>query len=368
MSGGGLRAAVFHFGILARLASENLLEDIDFISTVSGGSLGMGLIFANSEGRFPSSEEYLQTTLPRLKQTLTTIDLRRRFILKTFTSPRRMCRRRANDFAQLLEKHWKINFNLDQLPDKPRWIINATCHQTGSNWRFMKKRMGDTKFGYVFDPVFLISNAIAASAALPGFVGPYVLNTRNLNWQKYINGDETKQIEPEFKKIHLFDGALYDNLGIEALMKRPKSEINFLIVSNAGIKLSKQKYGFGLNCYLRIKDILQSRSTSLYTRHFFSNYLNLEGKLDNTKGRYLQFGSCAEYILRQAESLDVMKNLSRVLSNKELKTISQIDLKKLKLTSLEFDILFFHGYEVANCTLHGYTPNYFELLPNFPSI
>ena len=38
LSGGGVRAATFHMGVLRRLAAEALLERISIISTVSGGS------------------------------------------------------------------------------------------------------------------------------------------------------------------------------------------------------------------------------------------------------------------------------------------------------------------------------------------
>lgn len=39
LSGGGLRAAFFHLGTLAFLAERDLLRNIEFISTVSGGTL-----------------------------------------------------------------------------------------------------------------------------------------------------------------------------------------------------------------------------------------------------------------------------------------------------------------------------------------
>jgi hypothetical protein len=44
LSGGGVRAAVFHLGALKRLAGEDLLEQVSTISTVSGGSLIMAAL------------------------------------------------------------------------------------------------------------------------------------------------------------------------------------------------------------------------------------------------------------------------------------------------------------------------------------
>ena len=65
LSGGGLRAAVFHCGVLQRLALDHLLEEMTFVSTVSGGSLVTGLIVCQNGHRWPSSREYLDRVLPR---------------------------------------------------------------------------------------------------------------------------------------------------------------------------------------------------------------------------------------------------------------------------------------------------------------
>ena len=39
LSGGGFRAALFHVGVLAQLAEQDLLRFVSVISTVSGGSI-----------------------------------------------------------------------------------------------------------------------------------------------------------------------------------------------------------------------------------------------------------------------------------------------------------------------------------------
>ena len=46
LSGGGLRASIFHMGVLKYLAEKNKLEEISYISSVSGGSLLIGLIYS----------------------------------------------------------------------------------------------------------------------------------------------------------------------------------------------------------------------------------------------------------------------------------------------------------------------------------
>ncbi len=71
LSGGGERAVVFHLGVLARLADEGLLEEITFLSTVSGGSMTIGLVHALLGNRWPGSAAFLTTVVPEARRRLT---------------------------------------------------------------------------------------------------------------------------------------------------------------------------------------------------------------------------------------------------------------------------------------------------------
>lgn len=75
LSGGGIREAVFHLGVLRRLAEERRLENLSVLSTVSGGSLVTAAIFAHSGMRWPTSEAYLSTIYPRLRHIMTITSL-----------------------------------------------------------------------------------------------------------------------------------------------------------------------------------------------------------------------------------------------------------------------------------------------------
>ncbi len=57
LSGGGMRAVVFHLGVLRKLATAGLLERVTGLSTVSGGSLAAAMVFAHSRMGWPSSTE-----------------------------------------------------------------------------------------------------------------------------------------------------------------------------------------------------------------------------------------------------------------------------------------------------------------------
>lgn len=365
LSGGGVRAAVFHFGTLARLAEDGLLENVTYISTVSGGSLGMALIFAHSGDSFPSSSEYLDSTVPRLKELLTTSDLGETYKRKVLRTPSLLRRRTAADFARQIEQTWSINMRLSDLPENPIWIINAACHETGKNWRFRKKRIGDPTFGYSVVPEVRISDAIAASSAVPFFIGPLIQDTRDKDWFEYDDDRVTTYpIKPPHDTVHLFDGAIYDNLGIEALLKRKESDVNFLVVSNGSSKIKDSPYRFNLKSYKRLIEIIYRRSVDMYSRYFVDYYLECICR----EGRYIQFGNSAKYIFCQEEKLSAIDHLSRTLTDDELEVAADISIARFKLSPEHFNLLFLHGYEVANCTLHAHDPAGFELKPEFPDV
>lgn len=75
LSGGGVRAAIFHLGVLRRLADENLLELVRQLSTVSGGSLILAALLSKSDMQWPSSESYSKHIYPSLRDLLTREDL-----------------------------------------------------------------------------------------------------------------------------------------------------------------------------------------------------------------------------------------------------------------------------------------------------
>src|SRR5579859_1030130 len=88
LSGGGVRAAVFHLGVMARLASEKMLEHVTFISTVSGGSMVVGLVYALSDNRWPSSRTFLEDGLPAARLRLTRTSIQRDYVKRLFRRPR----------------------------------------------------------------------------------------------------------------------------------------------------------------------------------------------------------------------------------------------------------------------------------------
>ena len=58
-------------------------------------------------------------------------------------------------------------------------FLNATTFESGKNWRFIpQRRMGDYIVNYVEKPSIPLTDAMVASAAYPGLIGPLVLRTK----------------------------------------------------------------------------------------------------------------------------------------------------------------------------------------------
>src|SRR5215213_3613633 len=316
LSGGGLRATVFHLGVLARLAQEQRLEDVNILSTVSGGSLCVGLIHAINGFRWPTSSEYISQVLPEARRRITTKDLQRAIILRQLSMFWNIFETRADDLSAMIHKHWGVTAKLRELPQQPRWIINATCYETGKNWRFERFRMGDYIFGYSFDPDIPLSDAMAASAGFPGLIGPLVLDATRYSWSNYVDSPREiapltdpeaqrsrvrQSVKPEFPIVHLWDGGAYDNFGLEGLIdvrKGWRQDVEFLIVSDGAGRSRPEKYRRGPKALLRLASgIMMDQVRSLRTRIVIERLLN---HFEDDKGSFLQMGNTCSSVLAEA--------------------------------------------------------------------
>lgn len=251
LSGGGVRAAAFHAGVLRWLAEHQHLENVHHISSVSGGSLLIGLLFRASGYKWPTSQEYLETVYPRIRETLTTTSIQHDAICRLIFNPFnwRFIIFRANVVSQTIEKLWGVEVTLSQLPSEPTWSINGTTAENGKRFRFKNGKGGDYEIGYADFSDFRLAKAMAVSAAFPGGIGPLFLRTSDYKWYKretWNNLEESSEFIPEYNSIHLYDGGLYDNLGIEPLFDVGKREvkpsagtIDFVILSDAGAPLKR---------------------------------------------------------------------------------------------------------------------------------
>ncbi len=164
-----------------------MLEEISGISSVSGGSLIAALIISRSEMQWPSSVIYRDKIYKQLRTLLTTTDLFSFRAIGYFGIMKynlRLLNDRASVLADLLRRRWGVVGKLSELPDKPDLWINTTCYETGKNWRFSKREMGDWRFGRHYNPPFDLAEAAAASAAVPYVIGALQLNLPSEGWYR----------------------------------------------------------------------------------------------------------------------------------------------------------------------------------------
>jgi NTE family protein len=377
LSGGGFRATVFHLGVLARLAEENRLEDVTFISTVSGGSLCAGLIYAQSGFGWPSSSHLEEKVIPQARELLTTQDLQLGLIWRALRAPLSIFQTRADDLSRLLQERWGITGRLCDLAQQPRWMINATCYETGKDWRFERFRMGDYRFGYTHDTNIPLSDALAASAGFPGLVGALALDARSYSWFKYADRlrelkeptdpdadmqRATEPITPPYAAVHLWDGGAYDNLGLEGLhnfVEGWREGVDFLIVSDASGKAQPETYQPGPKAlYRMITGIMMEQILSLRSRAIWERMIN-----HKDPGGFCQMGDTCEAVLTNAGRKDEVATLCpQCLSAEEAKRAANMETVIRRLTQEEFERLFRHGFEVADYTLYGYYSDKFNYI------
>jgi NTE family protein len=348
LSGGGFRASVFHLGVLARLADESLLEDVTALSTVSGGSLAIGLVLAANNYAWPTSEQFRKQVVPHARRLLTSHDLQGSYLQRVLRNPLSLFRARAIDIAVLMRDLWGVTAALADLPEHPLWLINATCYETGVNWRFSRRRMGDYLFGYAYDPAIGLADAMAASAAFPGFIGPLVLDTRPYQWTPH--GSRTAQ-PPLFDRVRLWDGGVYENLGVEALFKPGQGyrrDVEFLITCDAGAKPTPERYRFYKSPY-RLISLATNQVRSIRARTVVAHL-----QADNP-GSYLQIDNTAAYLLERGGRADEIPTVApNYLPASEVHTAATMASTLRQITGAEFARLFRQGFEVADVTLYSF--------------
>jgi NTE family protein len=106
---------------------------------------------------------------------------------------------------------------LQNLPEPPRFIFNATNVQSGALWRFSKTFMRDWRVGEVKSPTVKLAVAVTASAAFPPVLSPLRLKLDPNSFTP--NSGDDLQKEPYTSEAFLTDGGVYDNLGLETVWK-----------------------------------------------------------------------------------------------------------------------------------------------------
>ncbi|MGZ2484847.1 NTE family protein [Rhizobium pisi] len=356
LSGGGVRAAVFHLGVLRHLARQGRLEDVAQISTVSGGSLIVGAIFSHADLKWPSSKQFLDEVYPALREKLTAGDL---FSLTALgwggilRENIRILLRRAEILPKLLAARWGVRGSVKDLPDTPEWHINTTCYETGKNWRFSKKMMGDWQFGRHFSPDVPIAKAIAASAAVPYAIGVLRLDLPEHGWWRTDPATKKplEKVSPLVPRVRLWDGGAYENMGLEALYKPTEGlqDCDFLICSDASGPLGSPK-PFSISGMLqgklnspRLFDIASDQIRALRSRMLMGSIARGE-----VKGILVRMGTS----MRQFGMDPGM--LKQRLTDEQSALSLNYPTNLTRISESDFDLIARHGQEVCEATQVAY--------------
>lgn len=227
LSGGGYRAMVFHIGTLWRLCDAGVLSRLSRVSCVSGGSITgavLGLAWpALVAAAFAPTAFVDHVVRPLRRMASTNVDIES--ILLGAILP-------GVTVGDLVAREYrKVLFGtktLQDLPDSPRFIFNATNVQSGALVRFSKPYIWDWRVGKVPSPRTELAVAVGASSAFPPVLSPVTLKFNAADFAP--NSGSGLQRPPFTSRMVLTDGGVYDNLGLETAFKRCRT----LLVSDAG--------------------------------------------------------------------------------------------------------------------------------------
>ena len=258
LSGGGARAIAFHLGCMRALHDRSILDRVDVISSVSGGSV-LAAMYAYTTDDFNQFDERVQEVLrkgiqgkivrhlvlsPRMLQILGTWLVAGtlalgtsliRFVALLFlglarlgqSAPATLIRRMQAPLRRWVSRVHGLEAALfhnvigganmsSPRRDGVNVVINATELRTGSAFRFGSRESGTWRFGRIPDNNVSVAHAVAASAAYPMALPAFD------EIMKLEKGGTTFQ-----KRVLLTDGGIYDNLGTSCFESGRSAEYSY---------------------------------------------------------------------------------------------------------------------------------------------
>jgi NTE family protein len=271
LSGGGSRAIAFHLGCLRALNQLGLLDRIDVLSTVSGGSV-IGAYFHSHQGDFASFEAKMREVLSQglakrmvrklfsplglkvvcafalvglvalfaavIRSTtgivwlITPRSLARHFERFEIRSPLHRFASRTSLLEATLDESLFGGASLSDLPAKPHLVINASELRTGSAFRFGTMESGSWRWGKLRRNNVPVAHAVAASAAYPLFLPAF---------DESFTFDNKGTLKSD--RVILTDGGIYDNLGLGCLWPDRSPDVSLNVVSIDTIICCSAGYG-----------------------------------------------------------------------------------------------------------------------------
>lgn len=278
LSGGGLRATLFHLGVVRFLRDAGLLSDVTHIVSVSGGSI-LGAHLALNWEQYDGSAEQFEAAASKVID-FVRFDARNYVARRMpFLAPLRLLRRLpfrgASDIfseTRLLERlyarHLYGDARMHQLPESPELHLLTTnvsegglCSFTRNGLIMQHRSQRGTKVDTLPARLTRISLAVTASSAFPGFFPPVL-----------IKADELGLSEGEFPPQTFTDGGVYDNLGVRAfdILEDIDPPLDLILVSDVGktFRVARPKPLGMIARAMRATDILWDRVGQLEKQKF----------------------------------------------------------------------------------------------------
>lgn len=243
LSGGGARAAAFGYGVLDALRQTRvhwndrditLLDELDVISGVSGGSIIAAYYAAFGQATFPAFEQkflrynFQDSLISTLLDVGTLYDLTSPWLGRSHVLARRLDELYAG----------KTFGDLPSQPGQPRLLVSATDLSLGSSFEFTWRQFELICSDLASVP---LSFAVASSSAVPMALSPMTLKNHNDTCQRppldvndtarddyrvrLLRENQRSYLDARTRPyIHLVDGGLADNLGLRTLLDRSQAD------------------------------------------------------------------------------------------------------------------------------------------------
>ena len=289
LSGGGYRAAAYHIGTLRALNRLGILDKVDVISSVSGGSI-TAAYYALHQDDFNEFEKSFKEKLKKgiLNTSWPLLLIYALVLLGAMVCtpiflvycPMEPCCKMVILFAiwviilitmldgqflilptsRLIQKQYDKHFfqgkTLSDLPDTPVLTINATEITYNRIFSFSQTKVsgGDFKETLFKKDDIPLSFAVMASSAFPGGISPIKFPT------KYMTEERDDAHKP-----YLIDGGIYDNIGCHKFTEEKSSfKVTYSIVSLAeNDKPIYKSYNNSLTLLRRVIDLALNRIDKL---------------------------------------------------------------------------------------------------------
>jgi predicted acylesterase/phospholipase RssA len=200
ISGGGSRSALFSAACMFELQKIGLLDRVDYLSAVSGGTLTAAYYCVATDAEWTPAAALRRLAHPFASDAFRSILLPWHYLGTMFTALDRSDILARQFEHVLFSRDGKPLTFADLRPDRPRLLLNATDLQSGRRFVFSNQQFDRLNSDLSRYP---LAWACTASSSVPVLLHPVTLRDFSTPFEQYV---------------HLIDGGVNDNLGVVSLV------------------------------------------------------------------------------------------------------------------------------------------------------